>query len=50
MLLKLKENEIIQENQILMGFPHPSGANVNRVTQFESNKDNMIKFIKRYFN
>ena len=49
-LLKLKENEIIQENQILMGFPHPSGANVNRVTQFESNKDNMIKFIKRYFN
>ena len=49
-LLKLKENEIIQENQILMGFPHPSGANVNRVTQFENNKDNMIKFIKRYFN
>ena len=49
-LLKLKENEIIQENPILMGFPHPSGANVNRVTQFENNKDNMIKFIKRYFN
>ena len=48
-LLKLKENEIIQENQILMGFPHPSGANVNRVIQFEANKDNMIKFIRKHF-
>ena len=41
---------IIKENQILVGFPHPSGANVNRVTQFEENKENMIKFIKMYFN
>ena len=49
-LIKLKEDGVIKEEQILMGFPHPSGANVNRVTQFESNKDNMIKFIKRYFN
>lgn len=49
-LLKLKEKGIIKEEQILMGFPHPSGANVNRVTQFENNKESMIKFIKRYFN
>ena len=49
-LLKLKENGIIKEEQILMGFPHPSGANVNRVTQFENNKESMIKFIKSYFN
>ena len=30
-LLKLKDDGIIGENQILIGFPHPSGANVNRV-------------------
>lgn len=48
-LIKLKEDGVIKENQILVGFPHPSGANVNRVTQFESNKDNMIKFIKVHF-
>ena len=48
-LIKLKEDGIIKEEQILMGFPHPSGANVNRVIQFENNKDNMIKFIKMHF-
>ena len=48
-LIKLKEDGVIKEEQILMGFPHPSGANVNRVTQFEANKDNMIKFIKKHF-
>lgn len=48
-LLKLKSDGIISENQILLGFPHPSGANVNRVVQFEENKDNMIKFVKMHF-
>lgn len=48
-LIKLKDDGIINEGQILVGFPHPSGANVNRVTQFEANKDNMIKFIKKHF-
>ena len=48
-LINLKENGLIKEEQILMGFPHPSGANVNRVIQFENNKDNMIKFIKMHF-
>ena len=48
-LIKLKEDGIIKENQILLGFPHPSGANVNRLVQFEKNKDNMIKFIKSHF-
>ena len=45
-LLKLKDDGIIGENQILIGFPHPSGANVNRVKQLEENKENMISFIK----
>ena len=48
-LIKLKEDGVIKEEQILMGFPHPSGANVNRVTQFENNKESMIKFIKKHF-
>ena len=48
-LLKLKDDGIIGENQILIGFPHPSGANVNRVKQLEENKENMISFIKNKF-
>lgn len=48
-LVKLEEEGIINENQILKGFPHPSGANVNRIPQLEQNKDEMIKFIKNKF-
>ena len=48
-LIKLKEDGIVKEEQVRMGFPHPSGANVNRVAQFEANRDNMIKFIKKHF-
>ena len=47
-LCKLKEQGIIGENQILTGFPHPSGANVNRLIQFEQNKEDMIKLIEEY--
>lgn len=45
-LEKLVEMQVINENQILKGFPHPSGANVNRLTQLEENKEAMIKFLK----
>ena len=38
---------ILKENQILMGFPHPSGANVNRLVQLEQNKEEMINFLKK---
>lgn len=48
-LLKLQEEKVIGENQILVGFPHPSGANVNRVKQFEEYKEQMIEFIKNRF-
>jgi len=44
-LYKLCENNIISENQILKGFPHPSGANVNRVVQLKENKEMMIQII-----
>ena len=46
-LIKLEEDKIIGENQILLGFPHPSGANVNRVKQFEENKKYMTEFIHK---
>ena len=48
-LFKLKEEGIIKDNQILVGFPHPSGANVNRIPQLNENKDEMISFIKNKF-
>lgn len=46
-LCKLKDEKFIKENQILVGFPHPSGANVNRLVQLEENKQSMIDFIKK---
>jgi hypothetical protein len=48
-LYKLCENNILNENQILKGFPHPSGANVNRMVELEENKEKMIQIIKNNF-
>lgn len=45
-LCKLCDDGIISRNQILMEFPHPSGANVNGVSQLEENRNNMIEFIR----
>lgn len=45
-LCKLKAEGIIGEDQILFGFPHPSGANGGRKVQFEANKESMMKLIK----
>lgn len=45
-LCKLQEEGVISDNQILKGFPHPSGANVGRLTQLEKNKEQMSDFIK----
>lgn len=47
-LLKLAEEKIINEKQILIGFPHPSGANVNRIPQLNENKERMIKTIEEW--
>lgn len=44
-LVKLEDEGIINKNQILKGFPHPSGANVNRVKQLEENKKELTEFI-----
>ncbi|MCD3297705.1 hypothetical protein G8T67_12925, partial [Clostridium botulinum C/D] len=48
-LLKLGEENIINKSQILMGFPHPSGANVNRKVQFQDNRENMIAQVRKFF-
>ena len=37
-LLYLANQNLINESQILKGFPHPSGANAHRFKQFEENK------------
>ena len=48
-LNELINKEILKEEQVLKGFPHPSGANVNRISQLENNKMSMMNIIKNYF-
>ncbi|WP_336785699.1 hypothetical protein [Paenibacillus sp. MMO-177] len=38
----------IGEKQVLWGFPHPSGANGNRLRQFEQSKMEMEKMIRNF--
>lgn len=49
-LSELINKGILKEEQVLKGFPHPSGANVNRIQQLENNKGSMMNIIKKYFN
>lgn len=44
----IKEN-LIKEEQCLLGFPHPSGANGHRKTQFEENKSKLLNKVEYYF-
>ena len=39
----------LKENQCLLGFPHPSGANVNRKKQLEAEKAQMMIKIKAFY-
>lgn len=39
----------LKESQCLIGFPHPSGANVNRKKQFEEEKAQMLNKINTFF-
>lgn len=45
----LIKEEVMCEEQVLKGFPHPSGANVNRLIQLEENKTSLIKKIKEFY-
>jgi len=40
---------IFKKENILLGFPHPSGANGHRLQQFEKNKERMKDTISDYF-
>ena len=44
----IKDN-LIKEEQCLLGFPHPSGANGHRKKQFEENKMKLLRIVEEYF-
>lgn len=49
-ILKLYiQNGDLTEAQCLIGFPHPSGANVNRKKQFEEEKEQMMNKINKFY-
>ena len=39
---------ILVDIKVLRGFPHPSGANVNRIKQLEANKESIKLLLKKY--
>ncbi len=39
----------LDPSRVLQGFPHPSGANGHRISQFNQNKPYYIETIKRWF-
>lgn len=49
-VLEVMINEnLINREQCLLGFPHPSGANGHRKKQFEENKVRLLNIIDNYF-
>ena len=49
-LSKIQSEKNLNDNFILNGFPHPSGANGHRAKQFESNKEDMKSIIEKWKN
>lgn len=47
-LIQLEKDGRISKEQILRGFPHPSGANVNRIPILKANKEQMIRFLNEW--
>ncbi|WP_257127055.1 hypothetical protein [Paenibacillus polymyxa] len=47
-LRRLLDEQKIQENKILWGFPHPSGANGHRVKQFQNSKKSMQEILSEH--
>ena len=48
-LKKMIKDNLIKEEQCLLGFPHPSGANGHRKKQFEENKMKLLMMVEEYF-
>lgn len=44
-LLSLEENGQIRKNSVMKGFPHPSGANVNRLPKLMEEKEQIMSFL-----
>lgn len=47
---QISKMKIINENRIVHGFPHPSGANGHRFKQLEENKSGINQAITQFFN
>lgn len=48
-LKQMISDNIIKEEQCLLGFPHPSGANGHRKKQFAENKEKLKCIVEEYF-
>ena len=48
-LKRMIKNNLIKEEQCLLGFPHPSGAKSHRKKQFEENKMKLLSIVEQYF-
>ena len=48
-LEKMIKDNLIKEEQCLLGFPHPSGANGHRKKQFEEKKMKLLSIVEQYF-
>ena len=48
-LEKMIKDNLIKEEQCLLGFPHPSGANGHRKKQFEENKMKLLSIVEQHF-
>ena len=46
---RLAEEGLLDKTQILHHFPHPSGANVNRIPQLEMYQEGMRTFLEQHF-
>lgn len=45
----LANNQLLDSNCLLLGFPHPSGGNGHRLKQFAENKDLMQEMLRVHF-
>lgn len=48
-LQQMIKDNLISKEQCLLGFPHPSGANGHRKTQFIQNRDDLLSVIEDFF-
>lgn len=46
---RLVELDVLAEERLLSGFPHPSGAFPGRLSQYEANRDSMLVSVNRWF-